>query len=393
MITNNNSTSPITLGAVVNAGAGAINITSGAQITETGAGAISTTDTLATSSVLGQTLNGPNTVSTFNASNFTGSGAISLTNTAAPLTIAGILGTGIGNVTISNTGAISITGTVNAIGAGSNVSLTSTGTITESGPGLVNAAGTLTTSSVGGQTLNAGNSVGGFVANNASSGNIAFTNIAGGFNTAPTVAGVTVLTPGAITNGAGSVSIDNSGSMFTNGPIFANSTSGSVALTASGPSADITMNSNLTNMNAFAANAGRDIVRNPGFTTSTGTLNATAGRDILISAVTTSAGLTSPSMSLTAGRELKIQAGTGTGALAYAYSNLAGATQTVNANTITIQGGSVGNGNYAGLFGLGTQSIFASSGIMIKGGPSGGIASSGNYGEISTTSSVPTLID
>ena len=77
---------------------------------------------------------------------------------------------------MNNTGAISITGSI-AAGASNNVSLTSTGAITESGGGLISGA-LLTTSSVGGQALGGANTVSSFNATNTTSGNISFNDIA-----------------------------------------------------------------------------------------------------------------------------------------------------------------------------------------------------------------------
>src|SRR5262249_18819535 len=56
---------------------------------------------LTTSSAGGTTLNGANTVSSFNATNTT-SGAISLSNTATTLTITGISNSGGGNIAVQN---------------------------------------------------------------------------------------------------------------------------------------------------------------------------------------------------------------------------------------------------------------------------------------------------
>ena len=88
-----------------------VNLTATGAITEdiTGGnnGAI-IANTLTTTSVGGQTLEGANTVTNFNATNST-SGDINLVNTAASLGVTGISQTGTGNVFLNNTGAISIT--------------------------------------------------------------------------------------------------------------------------------------------------------------------------------------------------------------------------------------------------------------------------------------------
>ena len=85
-------------------------------MTETG-GALISAATLTTTSVGGTTLGDANTVSTFNATNMT-SGDVSLTNTAAPLTITGISQSGGGNVSVTNTGGITVSGAI-ASAAGS----------------------------------------------------------------------------------------------------------------------------------------------------------------------------------------------------------------------------------------------------------------------------------
>ena len=97
-------------------GGGAVNLTTSGTLSESGAGLISShrhTDDEFSGRYA--TLNGANTVNTFNATNTTG-GNIALTNTAAPLTITGISETGGGNVVVNNTGAANITGTVSAGG-------------------------------------------------------------------------------------------------------------------------------------------------------------------------------------------------------------------------------------------------------------------------------------
>ena len=101
-----------------------ITLTAGGTISQSAAisGAL-----LTTSSVGGTTLNSANTVTSFNATNTT-SGNIALTNTAAPLTITGISQSGGGNVTVSNTGSITM-------GAGSSI-VTNGGNVTMSGASI-----------------------------------------------------------------------------------------------------------------------------------------------------------------------------------------------------------------------------------------------------------------
>ena len=83
--------------------------------------------TLTTTSVGGQTLEGDNTVTNFNATNST-SGDINFVNSASSLAVTGISQTGTGSVILNNTGAISITG---ALSSANNVNLTATGAISE----------------------------------------------------------------------------------------------------------------------------------------------------------------------------------------------------------------------------------------------------------------------
>ena len=63
--------------------------------------------TLTTSSAGGQTLEGANTVTNFNANNTT-SGDINLVNTASSLSVTGISQTGTGSVYLNNSGAITL---------------------------------------------------------------------------------------------------------------------------------------------------------------------------------------------------------------------------------------------------------------------------------------------
>ena len=76
----------------------------------------------------GQTLTAANTVSGFTATN-SGTGAIQLTDTAALLTVTGVTQSGSGDLTISDSGSLSLTG---ALTLGSNnINLTTTGTQSE----------------------------------------------------------------------------------------------------------------------------------------------------------------------------------------------------------------------------------------------------------------------
>ncbi|HVC29488.1 MAG TPA: hypothetical protein VNF48_08095 [Gammaproteobacteria bacterium] len=141
------------INAVSTAGGAAITINAG-SITESGAGLFSTTGLLTTTTQTGQALIGANTIGSFNATNIS-SGNIALTNTANPLNITGIANIGGGGITINNTGAINITGAI-AAGSSAAINLTASGaagSITESGSGIINTAGTTTL------TANAGNDI------------------------------------------------------------------------------------------------------------------------------------------------------------------------------------------------------------------------------------------
>ncbi len=98
-----NSVSSTRVAAAISANGGSISFTSSASIAEVGAGSLSTTGLLTTNSAGGTTLNGPNAVGSFNATN-TIVGAISLTNSAATLTVTGIAGA-FGTATVTTTAA------------------------------------------------------------------------------------------------------------------------------------------------------------------------------------------------------------------------------------------------------------------------------------------------
>ena len=110
-----NNSGAITLTGLVSS-ANNVSLTAGGAITEDitdgNTGAISGV-TLTTTSVGGQTLEGANTVTNFNAANTT-SGDINLVNTAATLTVTGISQTGGGSVFLNNSGAITLTGSVSS---------------------------------------------------------------------------------------------------------------------------------------------------------------------------------------------------------------------------------------------------------------------------------------
>ncbi len=261
-VTVNNTGSIALSGTVSAASGGNVNLMSTGSISESGMAIVNTTGTLTTNSVTGTTLNNPNTVGSFNATNTT-SGNISLTNSASTLTVTGITETG-GSVMVSNTGNLTTSGaitdnttgqainlqatsgslTLNAAvtgtgsdtigltstGSGNNITVnaavstgsgditvTSAGNITETG-GTFSTTGTLTTSSVTGTTLNNANTVGTFNATNTMSGNVSLVNTAA------------QLTITGISETGGNVSITNQGKIVNTGAITAGS--GNIDLTA-----------------------------------------------------------------------------------------------------------------------------------------------------------------
>src|SRR5205807_631943 len=142
----------------------------------------------------------------------------SLTNTAATLTVTGVSQAGGGSVTISNTGAITVTGQINA-GSSAPVTLTAGGVVSESGSGQILNNGLLTTSSVGGTALGAANNqFFSFNATNTTSGNVSVSD-----NAPLTITGISQ-------SGGGSVTV-NSFVIGITGTVGAGS-GGAVTLTA-----------------------------------------------------------------------------------------------------------------------------------------------------------------
>jgi len=258
-----NSSNGININANLTGAAGNITLNAGGAITQSQSAAI-TTGLLTTSSVGGTTLGAANMVTNFNATNTT-RGNISLTNTAAPLVITGISQSGGGNIAITNSGAITTSGSITTASNG-NISLTATGgaetigaLITAGGSGSLTlnaggaitqsaaiSAGLLTTSSVGGTTLGAANTVTSFNATNTTTGDISLTNTA-----APlTITGISQ-------SGGGTVAVTNTGGITTTGPISVGS---GATLTATGMSSNINVNDAISwNANKLTLTAGKDV--------------------------------------------------------------------------------------------------------------------------------------
>jgi hypothetical protein len=219
---NASGVASVAINGALNTGVGAVSLTSSGTISEGVSGTI-TAGSLLTSGIGGTTMNGANIVGSFNATNST-SGAIAFTNTGA-LTIFGISNTGGGAATVTNTGSINIIDTIAATGGGA-INLTETeGAITESGLGLINTTGLLTTNSVTGETLNGANKIGSLAAINTSSGDIALINTSAPF------------TINNVSNTGGNLVFDNTGGIIIAGAV---NTSGGLKLTAHSP---ITINS------------------------------------------------------------------------------------------------------------------------------------------------------
>ncbi|HVB66099.1 MAG TPA: hypothetical protein VND01_00220, partial [Candidatus Acidoferrales bacterium] len=179
--------------------------------------------------------------------------ALNLNGAVNNITNLGTAGTGItvagGFALTDGNNPLTIINTVSTAG-GTAISITA-GSITESGAGLINTTGMLTTSTLTGQTLNSANTVGAFNATNTTSGNIAITNIANPLTIA-----------GAANSGGGSVTVNNTGALSITGAIIA-SGGGAVNLTATGASGSIIESGgglvNTTGTTTLTASAGNDI--------------------------------------------------------------------------------------------------------------------------------------
>ncbi len=165
----------LTAGGAVSAGSGALSLTTsaggitidksltaGGQASLNAAGVLSesvqgavTAASLTGGSSGGATLNGANQIATLDAFTNSGAGGFAL-NDGQALTVSGVVNAGSGNVALKTTvGGISI---ANTVSAGAQATLTSAGTLGETGPGAVDAA-SLTGSSAGGANLNGANQI------------------------------------------------------------------------------------------------------------------------------------------------------------------------------------------------------------------------------------------
>ena len=206
----------------------------------------------------------------------------SLTNPATASAVNGLSTTTSGDISLTNSaGNITVAQPISAAGGG-NVSLTSSGAVSESGAGTISGA-LLSTSSVGGTALNGANTVGSFNATNTTSGNVSLTNTA-----APlTLTGVsqpggnlTIMNTGAITQsgvltvsgtssfsaGANPITLTNAGNMLT----------GAVSLNNSGANNVVLTNNTATVLRTSAVGSGTLAVTSNGAITQTGALTQAA---------------------------------------------------------------------------------------------------------------------
>ncbi len=225
LLANTGAGNNLAVNAAVTSTTGAITANSSGSITETG-GSFGSTGLLTTTSVGGTTLNGSNTVGSFNATNNpTNSGltGIQLINTAATLNITGVVETGGGGATVTNTGNETISGlvvTAPFMNSAGPLTLTASGAVSETGVGLINTEGLLSTNSAIGTSLlgaaNALNLVGSFTAVNTTSGPIFLNDNAGGLALTLTIPASGINNMG--TNGIVTIS-EEGGSLVVNGNV------------------------------------------------------------------------------------------------------------------------------------------------------------------------------
>ena len=312
----------INLNAALNAGVGAVNLTTLGAITQGVLGV--TAGTLTTSSGTGVTLTGANAVSNFTPTNAVG--AVSLTNTAASLALSPITSTGL---TIKNTGAISVNGALN--GGTGLTSIIATGALALGANAVTGTGVTLggAVTNLAASTINAG--AGDILVN----GNAGAIGLAGALlttsvaPTAVTVRNASSVALGNITTGAtGTVTLgvlgDITGAVTQTGII----NTGTLAGATGALSRVILAGANtLTNLGAFSTGAGLTV------NDSTLGLNVTG----IVSGGT---GLTSIT---TAGGALALGAnavgGTGVTLNGVGVTNLAASTVNGGAGDITVNGG------------------------------------------------------
>jgi hypothetical protein len=278
------ATSDVLVNANVNSGSGALNLTAGQNITlnagnlltsgnisltagatinEAGAGTISGA-LLATVSATGTTLNNSNAVSSFNGSN-SGNGDVTLKDAVAALTITGVHTLGVGAITVGNTGALTVNGTVSSTNG--NVSLTTGagGALTINQAVTAGGASVLTLNSGGPVTQGATGSIaaqqvlllgtGPYTLPNPSNfASVLAANVTNAisFAESPGAAGTTIATIGAtsgITTVNAPITVDVlNGSLTVNASVAAGTAA--VTLTAGGADSALTSNAVITGSSA-----------------------------------------------------------------------------------------------------------------------------------------------
>ena len=135
---------------------------------------------------------------------------------------------------------------------GGNVNLTASGAVTETGAGVVGTAGTLTTGSASGQTLNGANAVGSFNATNSPGGNVSLVNTAA------------TLSVTGVSQTGGTTTVSNTGSLSVTGAV---TSSGNVQFTATQNltvGAAVSSTGGSTTLSFGQDNAGRTALLNAG---------------------------------------------------------------------------------------------------------------------------------
>ncbi|HTQ33521.1 MAG TPA: filamentous hemagglutinin N-terminal domain-containing protein, partial [Stellaceae bacterium] len=165
--------------------------------------------------------------------NGTSSGAFDITGSGTLTNASGAISGA--TVALISTGDMTVANGVTATGGGQVMLTTNAGSITESGAGLVNTTGTLTTSSVTGQTLGGANTIAGFNATNSTNGGVTLTNTGTlGVTVSDTAGGVTIdntgnVTIASISEGSGDIGVSASGTLTADGTV-STTTSGNVSL-------------------------------------------------------------------------------------------------------------------------------------------------------------------
>ena len=210
----------LTIDGFLNAGSGTVDLVNTGTIGESGSGKI-TAGTLTGSSVGGATLNGANLIGVLSTFTNSGAGGLALTD-GQTLTVSGVVNAGTGNLALTTTGAGHNLAITNALTTTGTATLTSAGTIGETGSGKL-TAGTLTGSSVGGTTLNGANLIGVLSTfTNSGAGGLALTD------------GQTLTVSGVVNAGTGNLALTTTGAGHNLAITNALTTTGTATLTSAG---------------------------------------------------------------------------------------------------------------------------------------------------------------